>query len=390
MNRRMALWLTLVSGGLLPAKLLAQDRGTRTRDDERGGFRRAAATTKPKTPRDDDDPVPAPDEEGDPHPAAGDPADFPNEAGHLWRTFDIARYTALSHSQANPQNSIVEWIMRRTGSATWHGEKLAALSAGRSQIRAYHNAKTLKTVEEMVERFTKQPVADMLRIRVRFVAAADPRWRYAVFTRLKPLLSGPQGQQVWTMKVEDAAMVRAQMAIYQGFKPLADQEIKMVNGQTLTVETLEDVTFTSGPQRDAAAGFGYQPGTSQLKEGIILRMSPLLTYEGDALDVAVELTANTVKSMHRTKILARREIGPPDMTIDVPEVVETRLNQTIPKWPIGETLLISAGIHPGILQSKTGFLNLRIPGTVPTNTELLVFLDVELINSAPRTARSRD
>jgi hypothetical protein len=49
-------------------------------------------------------------------------------------------------------------------------------------------------------------------------------------------------------------------------------------------------------------------------------------------------------------------------------------------------LLISGGITPGILQSKTGFLNLRVPGTVPTDTELLVFIDVEPIRdrtSAP-------
>ena len=42
-------------------------------------------------------------------------------------------------------------------------------------------------------------------------------------------------------------------------------------------------------------------------------------------------------------------------------------------WPLDQTLLISAGIQPGILQDKNGFLNLRIPGTVPTSTELLVF-----------------
>ena len=44
-----------------------------------------------------------------------------------------------------------------------------------------------------------------------------------------------------------------------------------------------------------------------------------------------------------------------------------------------QTLLISGGIQPGILQDKNGFLNLRIPGTMPTGTELLLFLEAETI-----------
>ncbi len=131
---------------------------------------------------------------------------------------------------------------------------------------------------------------------------------------------------------------------------------------------------------------GFQPKADQLEEGVTLRMSPLLTFDGDALDAAIELTANTVKSFHRTRVIAPREVGPNEITIDVPEVTESRLNQTVKGWPLGQTLLISAGIQPGILQSKGGFLNLRIPGTVPSGTELLVFLDAE----AREAARGRD
>ena len=56
---------------------------------------------------------------------------------------------------------------------------------------------------------------------------------------------------------------------------------------------------------------------------------------------------------------------PSELFIDVPEVTETRLNQMVKDWPLGQTLLVSGGIQPGILQDKNGFLSLRIPGTVP-------------------------
>lgn len=386
MNRRTAMLLTMMMGGLIPRGLLAQGTTRRSGSSTR---RARTAALDPEMPRparaDDPDPVdppaPAADEE-DP------PAGFPAEPGFQWRSFDITRYTGLDHSQSNPQNAIIEWIFRRTGTAPWHGDKIAVLSASRTRIKAYHDAKHLEHASDVIERFT-HATSDFLTIRVRYVAAVDTRWRYAVYSRLTPVGSGPQGQQIWTLKVEDAAFVLAQMQVYQGFRLLTDQKVEMVNGQTLTVKTSEPRGFTGGMQRESAVGLGYQPKAEQLEEGVTLRLSPLLTYDGDALDAAIDLTANTVKSLHRTRVIAPREIGPAEITLDVPEVSESRLNQTVKGWPIGQTLLISGGIQPGILMGKGGFMNLRIPGTVPTGTELLVFLDAETV-TRPRRAASRD
>jgi hypothetical protein len=378
MNRRTAMLLTMLMGGLLPRGVLAQGPGRRSSSTGRSG--RTTATPNPAT--EDTEPASNASEGDDP------PAGFPSEAGSQWRTFDIARYTGLDHSQSSPQNAITEWVFRRTGTAPWHGDKVAVLSASRSRIKAYNDAKHLEQASEVIERFTNA-VSDFLSIRVRFVAAVDTRWRYAVYSRLTPVGSGPQGQQIWTLKLEDAAFVLAQMQVYQGFRLLADQKVEMVNGQTLTVKTSEPRGYTGGMQRESAVGLGFQPKAEQLEEGVTLRLSPLLTFDGDSLDAAIDLTANTVKSFHRTRVIAPREIGPSEITLDVPEVVESRLNQTVKGWPLGQTLLISGGIQPGILQGKGGFMNLRIPGTVPSGTELLVFLDAE-VAARPRRAAARD
>jgi hypothetical protein len=383
MNRRTALSLTLLLGGLVPHSLCAQSP---VRRGSTNGGRLALQPARSRRSRDDEpvaetEPVHEPTVEHEPGVTS-----IPSEPGHELRRFDISRYTSLAHTQPNPQNAIIEWIFRRTGSAPWHGDKITVLCASPTSLRAYHNPKLLKQVEEVVERFV-QSVNDVLSVRVRFVAAVDTRWRYAVYSRLTPVGSGPQGQQIWTLKVEDSAFVLAQMQVYQGFKLLTDQRVEMINGQTLTIKTSEMRGFTGGLQRESAAGLGYQPKADQLEEGVTLRISPLLTFDGDAIDAAIELTANTVKNFHRTRIIAPREIGPSEMTIDVPEATESRINQTVKGWPLGQTLLISAGIQPGILQSKTGFLNLRIPGTVPTGTELLVFLDAEIVSGRPRPSR---
>jgi hypothetical protein len=355
MNRRSALAAAL--GAAIPATTLAQD------------------------PFEGQDPgAPDPIE---PEPARG----FQGEPGQSWQVFDLARYTRLAASSENPapQNAVVEWVLRRTGNSHWHGEKLAVLSASKTKLRAYHDRATLDQVGEIVRRFTKA-TADTLSVRVRFAAAADTRWRYAVMNRLTKLAEGPQGQAIWTLKVEDAAYVRAQMEIYQNYRMLADQTVKVVNGQTLTIKSTAPVDYIPGARREGSVGLGYVPTEGKLEEGITLRFSPLLTYDGDALDAAIELTANTVRRLIKTQIVTRREVGPGDMAITVPEATETRLNQTVKNWPLSQALLIAGGITPGILGTKGGWMNLRIPGTVPTDTELLVFINVTL--EEPDTARN--
>jgi len=388
MNRRKALYLTLLAGGLAPGRLLAQSRRARDDDGEEAPPRRSKAAPKRVARRRDPDEA-LPDADADQAPDEP-PANFPAEGGRQWKTWDIGRYTALAQdTKREPQAALIEWIFRRTGSSEWHGDKIAVLVANRAKLRAYHDPKVLQQVDEVVERFLDAE-SDVLKVRVRFVAAESPKWRYAVHSALIPMVRGPQGQQVWTVSNADSALILAHMGVNQGGKPLTDETIKMVNGQTLTIETTEDRDYVAGLQRSSAVGLGYQPGNEKLKEGVVLRLSPLLTYEGNAIDAAIDLRANVVRSIHHAKVIAPREIGPAEMTVDVPEVSETRLNQTIKGWPIGQTLVISAGILPGILQAKTGPLKLKIPGTFPTDTELLAFINAEVVDAPQRPSRARD
>src|SRR5437868_9369494 len=177
------------------------------------------------------------------------------------------------------------------------------------------------------------------------------------------------------------------MQIHQGFRLLARRRWEMINRQTLTVRHTDERTFAGGLHRDSSAGLTFQPRPEKIDEGIVLKLSPLLTFNGDAVDAKIDLTVNLVRSFHRTKVIAPREIGPSETSIDVPESTQTRLEQTVKNWPLGQTLVISAGIHPGILEKKTGLFNLPIPGTYPTGTEVLVFLDLE---TASRGRAARD
>jgi hypothetical protein len=374
MNRRTALMLSMF-GGLVPGSLWAQTAG------------RKSSKTRDKAFT----PVSRDDERDDQASSADEaPSPFPPEPGFQWKRYSIAKYTrAATNQTAPPEKAIIDWIFKRTGFTAWHADKIAVLSASRTELRAYNSPEVLKQVDEVVERFTNA-VEDVLSVRVQFIAAVDTRWRYTVLNRLTFVGSGPQGQQIWAMKVDDAALVLSQMQVQQGFRKLADQRVEMVNGQTLTVKTSEPRAFASGLQREGGPGAGFQARADKIEESIILKLSPLLNFEGDATDAMIDLTVNTVRSFHRTRVLTPRDAGPSDMAIDVPEATQTRLEQTVKNWRLGQSLVISAGIHPGVLSNKGGWFNLPIPGTYPTGTEVLAFLDAETVTRAKSSSRVDD
>lgn len=357
MNRRVALCSTFALGGLLARVSRAQQPSTRARaidpDADEPSFR----------PRGE---------------SAFDPPRGFDEPGHRWGVFNIARYTTLPHSDdtERPEAALVDWIFRATGAATWHGEQLAAISASKSQIRAYHDAATLAKVKDVVMRFL-DPLFDQMTLRVRVVIAADPRWRYAVYSQLEPKATGPMGQQVWLVDLGTAEMAMAQMGINQSFRKLYDKRHQLINGQTLFVKLGLDRNYVEGLERASTTALGYEQKVSKLDEGVELRVSPLLNYDGTAVDLALDLKAAFVRKLHATRVIAPRRIGPAEMAVDVPEIAGTRMNQAINGWPLDRSLVISAGVHPGILDEKTGFFsNVRIPGTGPGATELLVVLDL--------------
>lgn len=357
MDRRTALFSTFALGGLLARGVRAQQPLGRSR------------TTGGDAP------------EPEFSPGASDRASGAgqfNEPDHRWRIFNIEGYSQLPHSKdtVRPEAAIVEWILRTTGNETWHGQTIAALNANSRELRAYHNLETLEKATEIVKRFV-DAVFDLLTVRVRVVVAADTRWRYAVYSQLQPKTTGPMGQQVWLLDLGTAEMALAQMGISQNFRKVYDQRHKMVNGQTLFVKTSSEREYYAGLDRASVSSLGYEPKVSKLEEGVEVRLSPLLNYDGTGIDLALDLKASVIRKLHSTKVIAPRKIGPAEMNVDVPEFGSTRMNQTITGWPLDRTLVISAGVLPGILQENGGFMaNLRIPGIQPNSNELLVLLDV--------------
>lgn len=398
MNRRAAMLLTLLSGGWLTRRAwgrspFPQDGDPPSEPGSRPLPRSApnananpnanpggtAADSKATGAAD-------PDNEGE---GAGDesaePAgNFPGQPGHQFRAFDIARYTKLRHTATNPEKEIVKWLRRRTSDSVWFGAKAASLSADANEVRVYHNAKIVRQVGELIDRFVNAK-SDIISIRVRFVSVSDRLWRYNFFARMKPVAAGPQGQQAWLTKNEDAGGVISQITFSDPSAVLFDQNFQIINGQALFIDHGIGRSFTSGIQREGPAGFGSKPVVKEIKEGVVLSASPLLHFDDPILELALDLKAVTVKSLLRTRVIGPRNVGPPEISIDVPEVIESRMETMIEEWPLTQSVIISMGILPNILRVGNGIGNAFRRLNNP-NTELLVFLNAETY-APPRVSR---
>ena len=249
MKRRSLLLLSLLA---FPGRLFGQDSPRRTARSRPG----PSGRRRPEPAR----PTPGRPEAGRRRagPTAGPtpgrpeatPANFPNQAGFRGRTSRSANYTALDPNGHEPADG-----HHRLDLPADHAGPLARRQ-DRRPLRQPDPAPGLQHARRSSSRSPRSssgsptPRPTSSSVRVRFIAAADSRWRYAVHQRLTPVGSGPQGQQIWHTSDADAEMVITQMQVWQGFKLLGNTNVEVLNGQTLKFTRTEDRPFTGGVQRD--------------------------------------------------------------------------------------------------------------------------------------------
>jgi hypothetical protein len=323
------------------------------------------------------------DEEGDSNGGRRSPVDGADElsadppgfslpsygnSGQVWRDYNLAPYTNRLATLAHPEQAVVEWILRQTGPETWHGEDIAVLSATRGRLRVFHRGEVQDQVSEIVERFTR-PVQAQVSLRVQFATTTDLNWRSGLIHLLKPVAYGSEGQQVWLIAPEDAALIRNRLPPDRSVAPLS-QHISAKNGQETAVESGRSVTYISGLDLAGGTYLAYQPVVGRLQEGIKLILIPLWTADGSALDVVVKLTTRAVQKLHHAQGAAPLSSGNQETVMQVPEAVATTFDQTL-RWPTSQVLLISAGIQPQNLTARRGAF-----GFGATATEMLLLVEV--------------
>jgi hypothetical protein len=298
----------------------------------------------------------------------------------IWREYNLAPYTARLASVARPEQAVIDWTVKRTGTETWNGEDVSVLSATRARLRVFHRPDVQAQVAEIVERFIR-PAQTQVSMRVQIVTTTDLDWRSGLAHLLIPAALGPDGQQAWVIPHEDVSLLRERLRRDNQAATLAQQHILATNGRPATIETTQAVNYIAGLELESGLYLAYQPAIARLNEGVKLSLDPLWTADGAAVDVTFRLSSRVVSRLHNARAVAPLSTGNQNTVVQVPEVSGTWFEGTI-LWPHSQMLLLSGGVQTGHTVARRGKFGLSSPPH-----ELLVLIELDPPLSARATSR---
>ena len=266
---------------------------------------------------------------------------LPNEHGQVWREYDIAPYTSKVQGAAKPEQAIVDWILRETGTEVWFAEPLGILSATPTTIRVYHTPQMHETVRGVIERFVSadsQPQA----LGMRLMTVGSPNWRSAAVSLLKPVDVKSAGVEAWLLSKENAALLLEQLKNRGDFREHSAPKIEIANGQMQTLARTQPRQYTRSVQMKREYPF-YDLIPGKIDEGYSLELSPLLSLDGQTIETAVSCKVDQVEKLLPLAIDLPIGGQSQRVQIQVPQVVSWRLSERF-RWPANEVLLLSCGV----------------------------------------------
>ena len=135
---------------------------------------------------------------------------LPNDHGQVWREYDIRPYTNRVTTTNKPEQAIIDWILRETGTEVWFSEPYGALSAEHGKISVYHTPEMQTLVKEVIDRFTSSQ-AESYEISLRLMTVNSPNWRSKAHPLMQRVEVQSPGIDAWLISKENAALLIAEL-----------------------------------------------------------------------------------------------------------------------------------------------------------------------------------
>jgi hypothetical protein len=317
---------------------------------------------------------------------------LPNEAGQVWREYDISPYTARVTTTQRPEQAIIDSILRETGYEAWHGEPLGILSASRKTLRVYHTPEMQNTVGELVDRFVSSE-AETATFGLRVLTLDSPSWRSKAQRMLRPITVQTQGVSAWLLEKEDALALLADLQRRTDYREHSSPHLLVNNGQATVVSTVRPRQYAREVVLRPDVAAGHQAVLGQVEEGFLFDFSPLLSIDQKTIDATIRCDINQVEKLVPVVIEVPTPTAPRQRTkLDVPQMTHFRFQERF-RWPTDKVLLLGLGMvaMPAPTDGKATVPGLPILGTAPARADLLVFVDCKGTGrEAPRVTRQPD
>jgi hypothetical protein len=300
---------------------------------------------------------------------------LPNDDGQVWRQYDISSYTQRVKDVERPEQAIVDWILRETGTEVWFAQPLGLLNADRSTLSVYHTPQMQEVVADVVGKFVNGTLEPQV-LNLRVVAINSPNWRTAMTRFLQPVDVQTVGVEAWLMSKENAAVLLADLRRRSDFREHASSQMVFFNGQPTSVTQLRPRTYVRSYRARQSGWMGHEPEMAQLQEGFSLQISPLVAADERSVDAVLECHIDQVEQLVAVPIDLPGMNGQIQRAeIQVPQLVSWRLHDRF-RWPTDQVLLLSCGVvaSPGPSRATTfGIPNPFI--SRPGRSDALLFVE---------------
>jgi len=267
---------------------------------------------------------------------------LPNQHGQVWREYDLTPYTTRIKDTPKPEQAIVDWILRETGTELWFGSPLGVLSADSTTLRVYHTPEVQNTVRNIVERFVAID-PESYKLSLRIVTVSNPAWRSTAAPLLKSVDVQSSGVDAWLLSQENAAVLLDQLKKRADFKELAAVDQPVLHGQALPLSQVQPKNYTRWLKMRPDGWSGYDPISGSIDEGFTLKLSPLVSLDGKTVEAQVNATIDQVEKLVTVPLDVKLGGQVQRSQIQVPQLVSWRLSERF-RWPADHVLLLSCGV----------------------------------------------
>jgi hypothetical protein len=285
---------------------------------------------------------------------------LPNEHGQVWREYDISPYTSRVTNTENPQQAVIDWILRETGTEVWFSEPLGILNATPTKLHVYHTPEMQRLVLDIVDRFVSSQ-AEGYAINLRLVTVGSPNWRTAALPLLQPIDVQSAGVDAWLLSKENAAILIGQLARRTDYREHNSPNMLIQNGQAHTIARITPRNFLKSVRIRPDVWPGHELEMGQLQEGFSLQLSPLMSLDNNTVDAVIKCHIDQIEKLVPVSVdVPSMAGGTQRVEIQVPQVVSWRLHERF-RWPANQVLLLSCGVIATPTAERMGPLGLPIP-----------------------------
>ncbi|MFO0901719.1 MAG: hypothetical protein U0939_01895 [Pirellulales bacterium] len=268
---------------------------------------------------------------------------LPNDHGQVWREYDISPYTARVKQVERPEQTIIDWILRETGTELWFSEPLGILSANRGTLRVYNTPDVQRVVAGIVDRFVNSST-ETQSVGLRLATIGSPNWRTRAYPIMRSVSAQAAGVEAWLLSKENAALLISELSKRPDYREYSTPSLTVVNGMQQNVTRTRPRTYVkSFRPKDPSVG-GYESDMAQLDEGFKLDVSPLFSLDARSVDVQVKCQVDQVEKFVPVVVDIPAFGGQWQRSqVQVPQLVSWRLNERF-RWPTDQVLLLSCGV----------------------------------------------